>query len=96
MKRTTVFLPEGLERDLHALARRERKPVAWFVREALTAYVGARRPAAQLPSFVGIGDSGTSDVAERHEELLWREPHEAPPRRPRTVSAKRSARSRKR
>jgi predicted transcriptional regulator len=75
MKRTTVFVPEAVERELQGLARRERKPVAWFVREALTEYVAARRPAAALPSFTGIGASGDMDTAERHEELLWNAPH---------------------
>jgi hypothetical protein len=78
MKRTTVFVPEAVERELQGLSRRERKPVAWFVREALTEYVAARRPAASLPSFTGIGGSGEMDTSERHEELLWNDPHGTP------------------
>lgn len=74
MKRTTVFLDETLERDLQAIARQEKRPVASLVREALAAYVANREPAAApVLSFVGAGASGRSDVAERHEELLWRE-----------------------
>jgi len=75
MKRTTIFLPEALERELQGLARRERKPVAWFVREALAAYVASQRGAARLPSFAAIAEGADSDVAERHEALLWTEPH---------------------
>ncbi len=78
MKRTTIFLDEGLERELQGLARRESRPVAWLVREALTAYVAdRRRGGASRLSFVGAGASGRSDIAERHEELLWRDrdPH---------------------
>ncbi len=73
MKRTTVFLDETLERDLQAIARQEKRPVASLVREALAAYVANREPAA-VPalSFVGAGASGRSDIAERHEDLLWR------------------------
>jgi hypothetical protein len=88
MKRTTIFVPETLERDLQGLARREGKPVAWFVREALTEYVASYRGASRLPSFAGIGAGSATDVAERHEELLWKDPHdttpsEPPPARPR-------------
>jgi hypothetical protein len=82
MKRTTIFVPEALERELQGLARREGKPVAWFVREALTTYVAAHRGAARLPSFAAIAEGADSDVAERHEALLWAEPHHAAAARP--------------
>lgn len=75
MKRTTIFVPEPLERDLQLYARQEQKPVAFVVREAIVEYLAARRPGSALPSFVGIAESGRSDIAERHEELLWTEPH---------------------
>ena|SRR5438270_3915005 len=75
MKRTTIFVPEALERDLQLYARRERRPVASIVREALAEYVVSRRPTAALPSFTGIGQSGRKDVATRHEDLLWTRPH---------------------
>ena len=79
MKRTTIFVPEPLERDMQLYARRHRKPVAWVVREALAEYLTSRRPAT-LPSFTGIGHSGQKDIAERHEDLLWTDPHGDPPR----------------
>lgn len=79
MKRTTIFVPEPLERDLQLHAAREKKPVAWVVREALSLYLGTRRPKRALPSFTGVGASDRSDVAERHEALLWTEPHGGPP-----------------
>lgn len=56
------------------MARERGTPVASLVREALAAYV-ARAQEAPTLSFIGAGASGRSDVAERHEELLWREPH---------------------
>jgi hypothetical protein len=79
MKRTTIFVPEALERDLQLYAKQANKPVAWVVREAVAEYLVARRPQSMLPSFTGIGDSGRSDIAERHEALLWTEPHGGPP-----------------
>jgi len=80
MKRTTIFVPESLERDLQLWARREGKPVASVVREAVAAYLADRRPASRLPSYAGSGDSGRRDVAERHEDTLFREldPHGSP------------------
>ena len=91
MKRTTIFVPEPLERDMQLYARRQRKPVAWVVREALAEYLTSRRPTT-LPSFIGIGHSGEKDIAERHEELLWTDPHGDPPR-PSNKAARRRARA---
>ena len=79
MKRTTIFVPEPLERDMQLYARRHHKPVAWVVREALAEYLTSRRPTT-LPSFIGIGHSGQKDIAERHEDLLWTDPHGDRPR----------------
>lgn len=75
MKRTTIFVPEPLERDLQLYARRVQKPVASVVREALAEYLVSRRPRSTLPSFTAIGQSGRTDIATRHEELLWTNPH---------------------
>ena len=76
MKRTTIFMPETLERDLHLYARREGKPAASVVREAVTQYIASRSSVA-LPAFAGAFDSGHSDTAERHDEILFKtlEPH---------------------
>jgi hypothetical protein len=73
MKRTTVFLDESTERDLKTLAYRRNEPVSHLVREALSRYVASEIEAAwRLPSFVGAFDSGHTDTAERHEELLFK------------------------
>ena len=76
MKRTTVFLPESLERDLQGYARRAGKPMASVVREALETYVVSRRESGSRLSFVACGAGARTDVAERHEQLLWATPHE--------------------
>lgn len=90
MKRTTIFVPEALERDLQLYARREGKPTAAVVREAVAEYLAGHQTTGRLPSFTGAFDSGRSDTAERHEALLFKglSPHgEAPPkRRPRAAS----------
>ena len=78
MKRTTIFVPEALERDLQLFARREGKPAAAVVREAIAEFVTRRR--AALPSFAGAFDSGHTDTAERHDEILFGglDPHAGP------------------
>jgi len=75
MKRTTIFMPEALERDLRGEAGRTGKTVALLVREALAEYIAARRTTANPPSFVGCGAGRRHDVADTHEALLWTAPH---------------------
>ena len=68
------MLEESLDSDLRALARRLGKPLGALVREAIARLVEdhADVTGARL-GFVGVGRSGHSDVAERHEELLFAE-----------------------
>lgn len=84
MKRTTIFLPEPLERRLHSFARRAEKPIAEVVREALTKHLDSERrePIRLPPTF----SSGRSDISSRIDELMFEgvDPHGAPtPRRSR-------------
>ena len=81
MRRTTIFLDEGAERDLKAMAERRGEPMASLVREAVAQYLVRSADEVRELSFVGAGRSGRSDIAETHEELLWDDltPHEAPP-----------------
>ena len=91
MKRTTIFIDERLERELQAIARRRRQPVAALVREAVARYVvEARRAPAPRLRFLAAGRSGRNDVAERHEELLFQE--DVPGARARHPGQKRSRR----
>ena len=87
MKRTTIFTPETLERDLQLYARREGRAVASVVREAVEHYLTNAQAARPLPSFAGVGSSGRSDIADRHEKMLFAglQPHDA------AVAVKRSA-----
>jgi hypothetical protein len=91
MKRTTIFVPESLERDLQLSAARQGKSTASVVREALAEYVAKRHVAGALPSFAGAYASGHSDTAERHEELLFKkeDAHAAARRHRRPVRTRR-------
>ena len=73
MKRTTFFADEQLMDELKEIAREERKTLASVVREATALYVQDKRKKKKRKlSIVGIGASGRTDVAEKHEELLWK------------------------
>ncbi|MGA2475281.1 MAG: hypothetical protein ABSF73_01535 [Terriglobia bacterium] len=83
MKRTTLFLEEGTDRELHLLAQREKLPVAALVRDALGRYLDeAKRGRGLRLRFLAAGRSGHHDTAERVEELLWGDlqPHSSGPR----------------
>jgi predicted transcriptional regulator len=97
MKRTTIFVPEALERDLQLYANRVGRPVASVAREALAEYLVRRRDKSALPSFAGRFASGTTDTAEHHEELLYKDltPHGDQPQSHKPKRA-RQRRSRKR
>jgi len=69
MKRTTIFLPEALERRLRQFARRQEKPVAAVVREALGQHLDAHREPFRLPPTF---DSGRTDISERIDELMFK------------------------
>ncbi|MFQ6045482.1 MAG: ribbon-helix-helix protein, CopG family [Gemmatimonadales bacterium] len=71
MRRTTVFLDEPLLRRLKQRARAEDRSFASLVREALAEYLArGGGSGSSLPGVTGAFESGHSDTAERHEELL--------------------------
>ena len=97
-----MFLEPGVERDLQLIARREGRSTAAVVREALGAYITARKSErARRPGFVAAGRSGVADTAERHESLLFDsvpgdEPPESTPVRPRRRTTVRRTQTRRR
>lgn len=82
MKRTTIFIDEGTERELHALSKRKKRPMASIVREAVERYVVENREVkASRLGFIAAGRSGHADTAERHEDRLFDEPPSPVPAR---------------
>lgn len=71
MKRTTIFLDERLEHDLKSVARRQGRPLASVVREAMADYVAKALDDTPRLGFVAAGRSGRADTAETHEDVLW-------------------------
>ena len=71
MRRTSVLLDPAILTELEELARRQARPTAHLIREAMEQYVTGHRGEASvpLPSFVGIGH-GPGGVASHDEEIL--------------------------
>jgi hypothetical protein len=69
LTKTTLYLPQGDYARLKALARREGRPAAELVREAVAEYA-QRRGARALPRSLGAGRSGSGDVSQKAESLL--------------------------
>jgi hypothetical protein len=68
VKRTTIYLDAQLEVLLKLEVRRQQRPMAEIVREAVLAYV-TREP-QKAPPGAGAFSSGRSDTAERVDEVL--------------------------
>ncbi len=73
MKRTTIFADENMLDSLKEIARMEGVSIAEVIRQALNRFIADRHRNKRLPSILGIGQSGRKDIAERSEELLWKE-----------------------
>jgi predicted transcriptional regulator len=58
MARTTILLPDDLLLEVRKVAESRATTVTEVIRTALTEYVEGQ-PAAMLPSFAGVVDSGT-------------------------------------
>ena len=68
MKRTTLYLDDELELRLKQETRRQKRPMADLVREAIRRYVG--EAPVRRPPGGGAFASGRKDTAVRAEEAL--------------------------
>jgi predicted transcriptional regulator len=68
MKRTTIYLEPELESRLRRETRRQKRPMAEIIREALRRYVG-EEPARQPPG-AGAFASGRKDTAADTQAAL--------------------------
>ncbi|MGQ0574052.1 MAG: CopG family transcriptional regulator [Pseudonocardia sp.] len=72
MKRTTIKLPDDLDRLLREEAARRGITISELTREAIAAHLPQQRGRRRLLA-AGAGNSGRSDTAERLEEILAEE-----------------------
>jgi len=70
MIKTTLYLKEEDYQRLRAIARRQKRPAAEVIREALAEYAKAHEVEEALPKSLGAGHSGRGDLSERAEQLL--------------------------
>lgn len=56
MEKTTLYLTADIHRQLQELARREKRPQADLIREALDAYLASKSP--PWPTSIGMGEDG--------------------------------------
>lgn len=72
VKRTTVKLPDDVDREMREEAARRGITVSEFVRESIESSLPRQRGRRRLLA-AGAGRSGRSDVAARMEEILAEE-----------------------
>ena len=60
MKRTTIYLQPALELGLKREARRQKRPMAELIRDAIQRYLG--QASDRRPPGAGAFDSGRSDT----------------------------------
>lgn len=67
-------MDEALDHDLHSLAGQKGVPVSELVREAVGRYLADESRQGEFKlGFLAAGRSGQRHIAERHEDLLWRD-----------------------
>ncbi|MBW4471767.1 MAG: ribbon-helix-helix domain-containing protein [Stenomitos rutilans HA7619-LM2] len=71
MKATTVYLSEEATLALEKLAQQLNRPASELIQDAIDRYL--LNSHASLPPSIGLGASGSGDLSERDEELLWQE-----------------------
>ena len=68
MRRTTIYLEPDLELGLKREMRRQKRPMAALIRDAVRQYVG--RGPTRRPPGAGAFASGRKDTAAKAEEWL--------------------------
>ena len=69
MNKTTVYVPDDLQRQLREISRRTGRPQADLLREALSEYLSARG----RPKLKSLGVGSDTGVAARDSEAWLRE-----------------------
>ena len=73
-KRTQVYFPEKLYRDVQKRAKAEAKSVAAVVREAVRKYLAEKEVDWEndpIFKLVGIMKTGTTDLSENHDHYIY-------------------------
>ena len=68
-ERTSILLERDVMLKLKSLAKFSNKSTSFIIREAVTEYVTKKIPKKKI-DIIGIGDSGSSDIANNEDEYL--------------------------
>lgn len=75
LKRTQMYLPEGVLRELKKKAGEEKTTVAGIVRSAVAEFLGKKKTKHwendPLWNMVGTGSSKDGDLSVRHDKYLY-------------------------
>jgi predicted transcriptional regulator len=68
MRKTTIYVPDELKIEIEAVSKREHRPEAEIIREAVTQYLENRR-SDRWPRSFGMVADGSFDPAEDERYL---------------------------
>jgi predicted transcriptional regulator len=71
VERTTIYLPEELQRSLREVARRTGRPQAQLIREALAAYLETQPQPLMQSIGLGADDELTGRDSEAWLDEAW-------------------------
>jgi len=72
MEKTTLYLPPDLQRSLGAAAKREGRPQAEIIREALAAYLANRTPVRLRSIGAGSDEEVSGATSEEWLRKHWK------------------------
>ena len=73
MEKTTVYLPDELQRSILAMARREGRSQAEIIRAALEAYLSERAPLRPRSIGAGSDDEVSGATSEKWLRKNWKD-----------------------
>jgi predicted transcriptional regulator len=72
MEKTTIYLPDEMQHSLAILAKRQQRPQASIIREAIAAYLEKQRPVKLRSIGAGSDDEVTGASSEDWLRKQWR------------------------
>jgi hypothetical protein len=70
VKKTTLYLPDGLKASVERVAAETQRSEAEVMRAAIAAYTNGSRPRPQFPLFESLGEPLGENLAEKIDEIL--------------------------
>lgn len=75
LKRTQMYFPEDMLRELRGIAKREKSSISDIVRNAVREFLGKEKPKNwqddPLWNMIGVGASKDGDLSVHHDKYLY-------------------------